>query len=208
MCSHARFCRCERYDRAGVEQWLRTHTTSPLDPSCTLTIAGLRPIRDVRETIETLIESGDVDKETSAEWREKKKTLDLKQAQEMYDAGRVLDAAKLGLPKAQGVMAVRCHHGTYGQEKDLDKCFEWATKAAQGGDKLGQFRLAYAFRNGQGVEKNHVEALKWWELAADQGCSVAMFNIGIMYEDGQGVVQDLAAALSWYKKSALVQINE
>ena len=98
---------CRRYDRAGIEQWLRTHTTSPLDPSCTLTIAGLRPNRAVRGAIETMINSGEMDEEVRLAWQSKMLGLDLKRAQELFDAGRVLDAAKLGLPKAQGEMATR-----------------------------------------------------------------------------------------------------
>ena len=113
------------------------------------------------EAIETLAGSGDIDEETCAEWREKRRGLDLKRAQELFDAGRVLDATKLGLPKAQGIMANRCFHGTVGEEKDLDKCYDWATKAAQGGDENGQFWLGLAFHLGNGVEKNWVEALKW-----------------------------------------------
>ena len=96
------------YDRAGIEQWLQTHTTSPLDPSCTLAIERLLPNRAVRDAIETLIESGDIDEDTCDAWRDKKRALDLKRAQELFDAGRVLEAAKLVFPKAQGVMAIRC----------------------------------------------------------------------------------------------------
>ena len=60
------------YDRDGIEQCLQTNTTSPLDPSCTLTIEGLRPNRTVREAVETLVESGELDDDTSAAWLDKK----------------------------------------------------------------------------------------------------------------------------------------
>jgi len=175
---------CVGYDRAGIEQWLRTHSTSPLDPSFTLTTAGLRPNRAVWEAIGILVESGDVDEETSAAWREKKRGMDLKRAKELFDDGRVLDAAKLGLPKAQGIMANRYYWGKTGAEKDLAKCFEWATKAARGGDKGGQILLGCSFSHGEGVAKSKVEALKWYELAAAQGCVAFMFSIGLIHEHG------------------------
>jgi TPR repeat protein len=191
------------YDREGIEQWLQTHTTSPLDPSCRLSIKGLIPNRAVREAVEALVESGELDDDTCAAWREKKRAMDLRQAKVLYRAGRVLDAAKLGLPEAQGEMAIRCFCGSEGVEKDLDKCFEWATKAAEGGDKSGQFRLGYAYSQGEGVEKNWVEAIKWWELAAAQGCAVPMRNIGCIHnEGGFGVDQNFELAFSWYLKAA------
>ena len=195
------------YDRAGIEQWLQTHTTSPLDPSCTLTTERLLSNRAVREAIEALVESSDIDEDTCDEWREKKRsllchTLDLKRAQELFDAGRVMDAAKLGLPKAQGIMATRFYSGKDGEVKDLDKCFECATKAARGGDKDGQFRLGYAYYGGEGVEQNWIEALKWYELAAAQGCKDSMYNIGVMHEIGRhGVPQDDQKAFDWYRKA-------
>ena len=64
------------YDRAGIKRWLQTHTTSPLDPSCALTINGLRLNRAVREAIETLVESGDIDEDTCDAWREKMHELE------------------------------------------------------------------------------------------------------------------------------------
>jgi len=103
----------------------------------------------VRDAIETLVESGDIDDDACDAWREKKRALDLKRAQELFDEDRVMDAAKMGLSKAQGVMANRYFNGSDGEEKDLDKCFEWATKAARGGDMLGQL-LGCAYYEGEG----------------------------------------------------------
>jgi hypothetical protein len=56
----------------------------------------------VREAVETLVESGELDDGTRTAWLDKKRAMDLKRAQELLDAGWVLDAAKLGLPEAQG----------------------------------------------------------------------------------------------------------
>ena len=73
-----------------------------------------------------------------------KRCMNLKRAQKLFDDGRVMDAAKLGLPKAQGEMSNRYFHGLEEEEKDCDKYFELATKAARGGDNHGQLRLGYA----------------------------------------------------------------
>jgi len=120
----------------------------------------------------------------------------------LYDAGRVMDAATLGLPKAQGEMANRLYFGRNGEEKDLIKCFEWATKAAQGGDETGQFRRGLCYYEGAGVEQNTVEALKWHELAAAQGCEASMHNIGcILSLGGDGVSQDHELSFDWFLKA-------
>jgi TPR repeat protein len=157
----------------------------------------------VREAVETLVESGELDDDTSAAWLDKKRAMDLKQAQKLYDSDRVLDAAKLGLPKAQARMAERYYHGTFGVEKDLDKSFEWATKAAEGGDKKGQYLMGYAYDQGEGAEQNWVEALRWYQLAAAQGSETSMNNIGCIHEvGGFGVPQNLELALHWFRKAA------
>ena len=56
------------YDREGIEQWLQTHTTSPLNPSftLTLTIARLIPNRIARGSVETLVDSSELDEDACA----------------------------------------------------------------------------------------------------------------------------------------------
>ena len=79
------------------------------------------------------------------------------------------------------------------------KAVEWAKKAAAGGDKVGQFRLGFAYRYGEGcLLKDCYGALKWYEKAAEQGCTASMINIGALYFGcGRGV-----ATASWYHKAA------
>ena len=100
--------------------------------------------RQTREAIEALVESGGISDSFKAAWQDRKRVLDLAKAQKMYAEGRVLDAAKLGFPEAQGHVALWYFSGTNGMEKDDAKCAEWAIKAAEGGDALGQYRLGFA----------------------------------------------------------------
>ena len=83
---------------------------------------NLIPNRQIQLTIENIIESAVVDKETTKGWKEKKKEADLVKAQKLYDEGSVMDAAKLGLPVAQGEIANWYYNGTNGVGKDHDKC--------------------------------------------------------------------------------------
>ncbi len=62
----------------------------------------------------------------------------------------MLEAAELGLPEAQGEMAERFYYGQGGVDKDMVLCVEWARRAAQAGDSVGEFRIAHAFHMGVG----------------------------------------------------------
>mmetsp|Transcript_29409 Transcript_29409/g.65845 ORF Transcript_29409/g.65845 Transcript_29409/m.65845 type:complete len:338 (-) Transcript_29409:243-1256(-) len=154
----------------------------------------------LKEAIEALVESGDVDEVLLEGWRQRKKSLEFARAQDLYDQGRVSEAAKLGLAQAQAKMAENCYYGDC-VEADYQRAFEWATKAAEAGNTEGQFWLGYAYRHGVGAQKDWAVAVKWYELAAEQGGSTAMANLGILYYDGgHGISQDLTAAVSWFRK--------
>ena len=104
-------------------------------------------------------------------------------------------------------MTSGCFHGKDGLEADLAACFEWFSKAAQGGDKCGQYQLGMVVvrQCGEEMLRNRVEALKWYELAAAQGHAVSMFHIGGIYEAGGfGVDQDLNASFDWLNKASKV----
>ena len=65
--------------------------------------------------------------------------LDVKKAQKLHNNVRVLEAAKLGLPKAQGGVAMMYYLGRDGVEKDEDKCFEWRQSLRRGRLCSGMF---------------------------------------------------------------------
>ena len=192
------------YERLAIVKWLATKSTSPLDPSCSIDASQLRPNRAVKEAIEELVESGELDDEVCADYMRRKEALSLEHAQELYDEGKVEEAAELGLPEAQGDMAERYQWGKDGVTKDLVKCVEWAKKAAAGGDLGGQFHLGFAYDKGEGgLEKDYVLALKWYKKAAEQGDVDSMVNIGLLYKTGgHGVTKNKATAVSWFRKSA------
>jgi TPR repeat protein len=192
------------YERVEILKWIATKSTSPLDPSCPLDASRVFPNRAVKQQIEELVASGELDDALCADYLNRKYKMSLEYAQKLFLEGRVKEAAELGLPVAQGLMANQCYHGCAGVAKDLNKCVEWAKKAAAGGDRLGQARLGYAYRHGEGgLEKDGAMALKWYEKAAEQGCTVSMNNIGNLYKNGgHGVTKNLATAVSWYRKSA------
>jgi len=132
--------------------------------------------------------------------------LDLEKGEVLFRAGNIFDAAKLGLPVAQGIIASRFLVGSDGFEEDLNEAFMWAYKAAKGGDALGQHCCGLCYHKGFGVVIDLAESLNWYKRAADQiwlSRSASMNNIGMIYfKGGPGVEQDLEEAVSWFRESA------
>ena len=201
------------YERSAIKRWISTKSTSPLNPNCRLNASRLMTNRMAKKQIEELVESGELNDQLCAYYANRKAlTWSLlisrarrNSAQMLYDEGKVEEAAELGLPVAQGLMADRCFLGRDGVTKDLDKSVEWAKKAAEGGDKTGQFRLGVAYHFAQGgLEKDCAMAKEWYYKAAEQGCSTSMNNIGNLYEyGGHGVTKNPVTAVSWYRDSAV-----
>ena len=186
------------YEHSAIKRWISTKSTSPLNPNCRLNASRLMTNRMAKKQIEELVESRELNDQLCADYANRK-------AQMLYDEGKVEEAAELGLPVAQGEMADRCFLGRDGVTKDLDKSVEWAKKAAEGGDKTGQFRIGVAYHFAQGgLEKDCALAKKWYEKAAKQGCAVSMNNIGYLYKNGgHGVTKNPVTAVSWYRDSAV-----
>ncbi len=65
----------------------------------------------------------------------------------------------------------------YGVPQDFRRAFEWNLCAAQGGLAEGQYQVAQAYWNGEGVSANRTEAIKWWQQAATQGYKPAQERV-------------------------------
>ena len=124
------------YEKSAILNWLEEHTTSPLDPSTTISVRALFPNRSVNKTIEELVATSDVDVDTKAAWQARRD-----EPQRLLDQGRFLDAAKLGHPKAMGEMSFRYFFGIGGFAVDDAKAFDFATRAAKEGDGQGMYVL-------------------------------------------------------------------
>ena len=88
---------------------------------------------------------------------------------EQYDkcfAGH-LELAEKGYPLAECQVGYFYYRGL-GVEKDLAKALCWTRRAAEHGDRDGQYNLATLYENGEGVEKDLEEAKRWYILAARQ----------------------------------------
>ena len=61
-----------------------------------------------------------------------------------------------------------------GIEKDISKALYWTQRAAEHGDRDGQFNLAWFYEEGIGVEKNTEKAQYWYKEAALQNHDLAI----------------------------------
>ena len=97
------------------------------------------------------------------------------------------------------------------ENPDLPKSAQWLQKAAEQNHSGGQFHLALAYRNGDGVPKDNKKAIELCQKAAEQGHDYAQFILGLYYSGGlkgmDNAPNDTAKAIDWLKKSA-AQGNE
>jgi len=204
------------YERSAIVTWLGKKHTSPMVPSHTIDASRLLSNRSVRGAIEALVESGGIEEDLIEEWLELKNQLEMEKvwtkARELLRKGNFLEAAKLGLPTAQGMVSEYYYYGAHGFEKDDSKAFEFAMKAAESGDPRGQIALGTMYMDGSGVTaKDWAAAAKWFLLGHE--CSMcgfeaagheqyAMCSLGNVFRvGGYGLAQDLETAFTWYKKA-------
>lgn len=73
---------------------------------------------------------------------------------------------------------------------------------ANGGDGTAQLKLAYRFRDGDGVKKDYAEAMRWAHRAADAGNAPAMDFVGWIFFTGLGVKENASIAFGYFKAAA------
>ncbi len=83
-----------------------------------------------------------------------------------------LALAEQGYPLAECQIGYFYYDGL-GVEKDLEKAVCWTRRAADHGDRDGQFNLARFHEDGIGVERDMEQAIFWYRKAALQGHDLA-----------------------------------
>jgi hypothetical protein len=78
----------------------------------------------------------------------------------------------------------------------------WLQERAHGGDRVAQFSLAEAYRNGEGLQQNYATAARWYQLSAEQNYPPSQYRLGLLYANGQGVPLDYELAAVWLRKAA------
>lgn len=73
----------------------------------------------------------------------------------------------------------------------------WLIRAAEAGDKEGQYLLAQRYHEAKGVQETPSEAFRWYLAAAKQGHRRAVKALIECYANGYGTAEDLSEAIHW-----------
>ena len=84
-----------------------------------------------------------------------------------------LELAEKGYPLAECQVGYFYLEGL-GVEKDLSKAFYWTQRAADHGDRDGQYNLASFYEEGIGVDTDMEKAKNWYKLSALQGHNLSV----------------------------------
>lgn len=66
-----------------------------------------------------------------------------------------------------------CYLKGLGVEKDLEQAFAWTLRAAEHGDRDGQYNLGSFYEEGLGVKRDMEQAARWYLEAARQDHDLA-----------------------------------
>jgi TPR repeat protein/serine/threonine protein kinase len=127
---------------------------------------------------------------------------------ESLDELSLLKKAEDGDAEAAGVVALWYQVG-FKFAEDLTLANQWAKKAADAGDAVGQFTLATLYASGQGTARNTDAAAELAQKAMPRltPASVgrpgaANYCLAVAYRDGLGTSKDLQQALALFEKEA------
>ena len=90
--------------------------------------------------------------------------------------------------------SIAYHYG-YPCEKNDEKAFLWASRAADAGDTYAMYMAGYFFENGCGCEKDMAAAVLFYTQAAEAGIFEAMVHLAEIYGTGKdGIAADTEKA--------------
>jgi TPR repeat protein len=184
------------YERAAIEQYFEHKADQVMVRSpVTNQEMGKRlvPATHVRGAITKLVQSGQVDAETTATWKQAR--LNLVQVTALR-----AKAAK-GDAHAMGRLGFSYRDGTRGLKRDPKEAFYWFKKAADLKDPPAACSCGVAYINGSGVERNHTRGISMVTIAALLGSEHACSVLGWANECGHhGFNKDPEEATKWYKE--------
>lgn len=86
---------------------------------------------------------------------------------------------------------------------DNDKAFMFLQKAAERGNKHGQYLLAVAYQSGMwGISEDIHEAEKWYKKAAQQDNNMARYRLGRIYVENDDMGYDTQDGIKLIEKAA------
>jgi len=86
-----------------------------------------------------------------------------------------------------------------GKKLNLNKAFEYYSRAAMQGHVNSQYQLGKFYCHGVFVKEDKTQAIEWFKKSAEQGNADAQFCLGQLYVKTKG---DYKLAIKWYKLAA------
>lgn len=149
----------------------------------------LFPAFHLRNIIQSLINSKEVDKQLVKKWKEGISVLDTRKK---ADAGNT---------NAMSLLASWYSHGHNGLPQDHTLMYILYKQAAKAGDVPAMGRVGHCLLKGKGVEQNVPEGIKTMIAAAKAGSGNACLNLGCYFYFGKHVgKRNMAMAKHYYQK--------
>jgi len=115
----------------------------------------------------------------------------------------LLEAAKLGHPKAESALGNIYWQGMHDVPQNYTLAAYWLQKAAAQGNRASQFKLAGMYTEGLGgLPVDLRKAAELLTASAHQGYAPAQSALGTCYEFAEGVPRDRQAATYWLDQAA------
>jgi TPR repeat protein len=143
------------------------------------------------------VQSGEIDSRAALLWQ---------QAHQMSSNGQafplLLDAAKLGHPRAQSALGSIYWHGEWNIAENDALAVYWFAQSAAQGNRSAQFNLAGMYTMGQGgLSVDKFKAAELLTASATQGFAPAQSALGTCYEFGDGVPRSRQLATYWLEQA-------
>jgi len=185
------------YERAAIEEYLERKAIDGMVVKSPVTNQDMgkriMPATHVKNAITKLVESGQVDAETTATWKQARLNL--------VQVTALRARAEQGDPHAMGRLGFSYRDGTRGLKKDPKEAFKWFKKAAALRDPPAATSCGVAYINGSGVERNHTRGIHMVTIAATLGSEHACSVLGWANECGHhGFDKNTEQATYWYRE--------
>jgi TPR repeat protein len=89
-----------------------------------------------------------------------------------------------------------------GSKKDTRAGLPWLIKAAQAGEPVAQYEVAYSLLKGDGCRRDQVKGLKWLRMAAEQNEPNADITLAARLLRGTPSAADVTEAKGWLERAA------
>ena len=179
------------YERKAIEGWLAQNATSPV----TRAPMGPRLMEDyaAKNTIETLVNSGDIDDELATAWKEK---LEQEKVVKEWRA-----KAEGGDGDAMYLLGAWYEYGEKGLAIDEAQARAWYERCAAARKPIGIACFGQCLLLGLGGPQDDVFGVMNVTEAAGLGSDLGAYRLGwAFFEGGHGLPKDPVRARFWIKK--------